>query len=215
MSKIYSRFRFPNLKKLNKFRLTILLILIFLVTVSMLFVIAGYPIFIAKCQTSANGTGIRIINNEINRVMKDYSYGDLIAIEKDNNGNIKLIEAKIVPINEIVSEITSNIQNEINKTPRSKIYIDMSTVTGMVVLKNFGPRINMEMETSGNINTNIISSFESVGINQTLHKISLEINVGISILTPFNIMRKEINAEVLLTEAVIVGEVPSTYLDLK
>lgn len=49
------------------------------------------------------------------------------------------------------------------------------------------------------------------GINQTLHRIYLKLKCKASILTPFQSVSKTIESEILLTETVIVGEVPETY----
>ena len=67
------------------------------------------------------------------------------------------------------------------------------------------------MERAGNIETAIDSQFTAVGINQTLHRIYLNLNCSIGILTPFKSVSKSVSSKVLLTETVIVGEVPSTY----
>jgi len=67
------------------------------------------------------------------------------------------------------------------------------------------------MERAGSINSDIDSEFTSVGINQTLHRIYLNLDCSIGILTPFKTIHQNVSSKVLLTETVIVGEVPSTY----
>jgi len=191
MSKIYSRFRIniPNFSKVNKLKFIILFLFTIIMISIVLFVLAAYPIFIVNCRNNAISIGVQIANLEVSKSVKKYSYNDLVLIEKDNDGNIKLVQAKILPINEIISEITSNVQNEINNVNKSKVYIDMGTVTGVGFLTNIGPSVNMDLKTIGNIKTNIMSKFESVGINQTLHKIYAALSIEISILTPFRVIR--------------------------
>ena len=55
------------------------------------------------------------------------------------------------------------------------------------------------------------SEFVSKGINQTIHKINLDLNCKVSILTPIETISETIEATVLLAETVIVGEVPENY----
>lgn len=71
--------------------------------------------------------------------------------------------------------------------------------------------MKIAMERAGKIEADIDSEFSSVGINQTLHRIYLNLNCSIGILTPFKSISKTVSSKVLLTETVIVGEVPSTY----
>ena len=146
--------------------------------------------------------------------MKNYTYNDLISIEKDSNGNITLMKADVIEINKIVSEIISNIQKEFDKIPRLTVAINMGSVSGISILKNVEPKFDIELESAGTVNYNINTKFESVGINQTYHKIFLVIDTNIGILTPFSTFGKDINTEVLLTEAVIVGKVPESYFDV-
>lgn len=59
------------------------------------------------------------------------------------------------------------------------------------------------------------SEFTSQGINQTLHRVYLQVKCEVSILTPFENIKKDIINQVLLAENVIVGKIPSTYYNLE
>ena len=65
------------------------------------------------------------------------------------------------------------------------------------------------------IKTNIKSEFISQGINQTLHRLYLQIDCEISILTPFNTINESISNQLILAENIIVGEIPETYYNLE
>lgn len=217
VDKIYSRWRIklPNLRELNSVK-AVLLIMFFTIIISIsLFLKSAYPVFKASCETAASSKGNKIINDEVNKVMKNYTYNDLIKIEKDTNGKISLIEANSVYINEIVSQINSNIQKEFDKIPRITVYINMGAVSGISVLKNIEPKFEVELESAGNISSTVRTEFKSVGINQTHHKIYLDIDARVGILTPFSSFGKDINVDVLISEAIIVGEVPDTYYNLE
>jgi hypothetical protein len=66
----------------------------------------------------------------------------------------------------------------------------------------------------GNVETDLRSEFIAQGINQTLHRVYLQIKCEVKILTPFNIITQSIDNQVLLLENVIVGHVPNTYYNL-
>ena len=53
------------------------------------------------------------------------------------------------------------------------------------------------------------------GINQTLHKLYLDIKCEISILTPFNTINESISNQLIIAENVIVGNIPETYYNLE
>ena len=70
------------------------------------------------------------------------------------------------------------------------------------------------MSTVGNVETDLISQFSQAGINQTLHRIYLNVNCKVTVLTPFDTIEQQITNQVLIAEAVIVGNVPETYYNL-
>lgn len=217
--KLYSRRRIKliNLKRIREiksFKIILLIAFFSIVIVLVIFLKSSYPVFKATCETAASSKGVSIINDEVNAVMKDYSYDDLINIEKDTQGKISLIKADVIKLNEIVTKIVSNIQEEFDKIPRITVFINMGSVSGISMLRNFDPKFEIELESAGRISSNVKTEFTSVGINQTQHKIYLQIDSRVGILTPFSAFGKDIKTDVLLTEAVIVGEVPDSYYNL-
>lgn len=215
--KLYSRWRIkiPKLRELNSVK-AILLIMFFSIMISVgMFLKSAYPVFKASCETAASSKGNKIINDEVYKVMQNYTYNDLITIDKDINGKISLIEANSVAINKITSQINSNIQKEFDKIPRITVFINMGAVSGISALKNVEPKFEVELESAGNIQSMVRTEFKSVGINQTHHKIYLDIDARVGILTPFSTFGKDINTDVLISEAIIVGDVPETYYNLE
>lgn len=84
----------------------------------------------------------------------------------------------------------------------------------MKILSGRGPNVPIKMSTIGNVETELVSQFSHAGINQTLHRIYLNVNCKVTILTPFDTIEENITNQVLIAEAVIVGEVPSNYYNL-
>ena len=78
-----------------------------------------------------------------------------------------------------------------------------------------GPNIPIKISTSGTVITKVRSEFENAGINQTIHRIYLDVSCSVSLLTPYNVVEEKITNEVLLIENVVVGLIPSTYYNLE
>lgn len=217
--KLYSRkrIRLPNftvLRQINSFKIILFIMLGSIILILWSFWNMSYPVFKASCETAAASKGNKIVNDEVNKIMKEYSYNSLINIEKDTNGKITFIQADSTKINDIVSMIVANIQREFDKIPRINVFINMGSVSGISVLNNWDPKLEIELESAGELSTNVRTEFKSVGINQTHHKVFLEINAKVGILTPLGTFGKDIHSDVILTEAIIVGEVPGSYYDL-
>ena len=63
--------------------------------------------------------------------------------------------------------------------------------------------------------TDLRSEFSEKGIKQTLHRVYLQVDCEVSILTPYNSITEKVSNQVLLIENVIVGKIPSTYYNLE
>ena len=161
MEKIYSRRRikFPKINKLKFLIILVIAIIIFAITS---FILAAYPIFESSCRNRASSIAINVSAQEVNKVMRDYEYEDLVSIEKNQEGDITMIKAKIVPINEMISKITSNIKNTIDKQEQVQVAINMGAITGVSALSAIGPKFYIKMEASGGVTADLKSEFTSV-----------------------------------------------------
>ena len=224
-SKIYSRprIRLPkiffsnggdkSLKRKQKIAKIFIIIVIAFSTVKIV-LDAISPIFNALCEDKAKSIATIISNNEATNVMKDHTYDELFTIEKDNDGNITMIKSNIIPINEIISDVAVKIQNSINKRGSENIKITIGSFTGSKLLSGRGPGIPIKISSIGNVETDLRSEFSAQGINQTLHRVYLQVDCEVCILTPYNTISEKVSNQVLLIENVIVGKIPNTYYNL-
>ena len=215
MDKIYSRkkIRIRKIEKRGKLKLLLLALVLIICIGVMIYLKAAYPIFMASCRNASSSMAVNIVNEEVAKIAEYYTYEDIVEVEKDEKGNISIIQARFTQINNIVSLITENIQERIDESDTETIYINLGKVTGISALSYIGPTFEIEMERAGDINTKVTSEFISVGINQTLHRINLELDCKMSILTPLESIAERFETKVILAETVIVGEVPNTFLN--
>ncbi len=224
MDKIYTRnrFRLPKFSlklngKNNKRRKMIRLIAILIIAFTFAYFIiqAIQPIMEKQCISMAKSIATKISNAEATKVMANYEYEDLLNITKDSEGNIKMVGTNIITVNEIISDIPIKVQEEMEKSENNTFQIRLGSFLGSNLFAGRGPNVEIKMEIAGHLDTNLKSEFIDAGINQTLHRIYLELICDVIILTPFKTMDEQIVNQVLLAEGVIVGEVPSSYYNLE
>ena len=219
MYKIYSRHRIRWPKKLNskkgKRMLKVIIILMIAFTVAKIILNSILPVFDKLCEEKAMSIATIISNNKATEVMAEHTYDELFTIEKDNNGNITMIKSNVMPINEIISDVAVRIQEELEKREDDIIQIPLGSVTRFKLLAGSGPNINIKIVPSGSVKTDLRSEFVAQGINQTLHRIYLQVDCQVTIVTPYDEISKEISNQVLLIENVIIGNIPSTYLNIE
>lgn len=83
------------------------------------------------------------------------------------------------------------------------------------MLAGRGPGVKIRISSIGDVETDLRSEFTAQGINQTLHRVYLQVKCNVNILTPFDNISREITNQVLLMENVIVGNIPNTYYNLE
>lgn len=224
MDKIYSRKRFSmniNYKKLTPEKkilvrklYKVITIMIIAITVGVRFEKFANPLYEQVCEEKIKSIATLIANEQTTIVMKDYTYDDMFSIEKDAEGNITMIKSNVTNINCITSDIALKIQNEFNSDKREKVFIPLGAFTGIPILSGIGPNIRIDIAVLNTIETEIKSEFIAQGINQTIHRVYLEIVCPISAVTPYRNINETIVNQVLLEENIIVGKIPDTYLNI-
>ena len=224
MALIYSRYRIklPKLfiinhnkhskhKKIKKiFYILVMIFIAFCVVIK-----SVTPIFNRLCLDKAKDVATIITNNETTNAIKNFGYSDFIIVHKDDTGNILMLESNMKNINYVISDVANRIQTSIDNTQDEDITISLGSFTGISILSGRGYKIPIRISTIGSVETNIRSEFLDSGINQTLHRLYLDIKCEISILTPFNTVNESIYNQLIIAENVIVGNIPETYYNLE
>lgn len=170
--------------------------------------------FIALAESKAQWKATETIHTAIlEEIGSKTSYEDLIHLEKDNNNRIIFMEADILEINQITSRVTLNIQREFEKLKTEEFDVPMGQLTDSMLLASFGPHVNFKLLPVGTVEVSPEDSFQEAGINQTRHKICLNVKGRIKVVIPFTDSLVDINLKVPIADAVIVGNVPETYLE--
>ncbi len=220
MHKIYSRrrIRLPKYlwdknkdKKIVKKKIYITCILVVSVMTLKYILDTIDPIFEILARDEAKSLGTIISNEEATKVMKKYEYDDLFMIEKDEEQNINVIKSNMITINEITSDIAKNIEIEFDKKEDSNIQIPIGSIIGIPIFSGTGFNFNVEIVILGSVETELKNEFISEGINQTIHRVYLDVNSNMKILTAFEEIEEVISNQVLLLENLIIGEIPTNY----
>ncbi len=218
MDKIYSRKRI-HLPKIimtkNKKAKKISAIIIISIITCISIVNAINPIFDRLCRQKAQSVATIITNQESTKIINKYKYEDLVTVERDNNNNIAMVKSNIVPINLLISDVAENVQTKLNENGEDYIEMKMGGLTANKFLSGAGINIPIKIYLVGNVQTDLRSEFTHAGINQTVHRIYLQVNCNVSVMTPYNNINEEISNQVLIAESIIVGDIPSTYYNLE
>lgn len=173
------------------------------------------PTVMAVADAEMRAKSMEIIYTAIlNEYSKEFNYDDVIHIEKDSQGNIAMLKADTLKMNKIAADVALSSQKELKKLGSIGIKVPMGYIFQNNILAQLGPRVSINMEPIGYIETKYHSDFESAGINQTRHKIYVEVRGKIKVIIPTKNDEIEVKAEVPIAETIIVGKIPDTSINL-
>lgn len=196
----------------------LLIVLIVIIAFNSIIYIFGkriLPIVLDIGEIKIKSEAVKIINEEsVNIYSENFKYDDIIDIEKDADGNITMIRADTVKQNYLASQVVLKCDERLSKLEDLGVKIPLGYLTNNVMFYNMGPKITVKMQQVGNITTSYESEFESAGINQTRHKIYLNLTTTMRIAVPFNSKEVEVICQIPVSDTIIVGKIPETAINM-
>ena len=196
-------------------KLGIRLIAFSMIIIGMLFLadVRIRPIIEQTASYQSRITATRIINDSVFEGINDeyFDYANLVKIVYSEENSVVSVESNMININRLKAKITENINSALSNIDESELSISLGTISGVHLLYGRGPTIPVHISPNGYVDTKLVSSFKSAGVNQTLHRILLYVDVNISAIIPGYTTSAEVTSEFVIAETVIVGNVPESY----
>ncbi len=200
-------------KKYNKKLKVVLTVILVVIIVLLIFSIMVNPVIMDTVEIKSKALATRAMNSSVaDVVMSSIVYDELVTIVTDEFGNISMIQANSLEINNLSKDLALTCEERIGEYGGRGVSIPLGTFTGIPLLVGRGPRINVKMTPIGSVYCKFSSKFDSAGINQTVHKIYVNISANVSVIMPLSSRSFQAEQQVLISESVIVGQVPEVYL---
>ena len=145
-------------------------------------------------------------------VAGNIQYDRIVYFEKNLDGRITALKTNMTEVNRLKTDILNIINDEILALDTSDIGIPLGSLFLPELLSGKGPAIPVHILSIRNSDASFESSFSQAGINQTLHKLIMDVSVDVAVLAIGQTASFTVNSEVVVAETVIVGDVPNTYL---
>lgn len=166
---------------------------------------------VAEAQLRARAA--TAVNEAVFMTLSDgVRYSDLVHVERSADGDIQALTCDAVEINRIARETAYQAQALLQEMCDEGIAVPLGAFTGIEAWAGFGPEVHMEIIPVAEVACRFVSGFESAGINQTKHSVYLEVVCEMSVVMPAKTHRFSVISQVLISESILVGEVPNVYL---
>ena len=165
-------------------------------------------------ETQVKNTTSDLTNDAIAKQIAEgiIQYDRIVYFEKDLDGRITALKTNMSEVNRLKTDILNLINDEILALDTSDIGIPLGSLFLPELFSGKGPSIPVRILSIRNSDATFVSKFSQAGINQTLHQLTMVVSVDVAILVLGQTSSFTVNSEVVVAETVIVGDVPSTFL---
>lgn len=174
------------------------------------------PTLTALAQARVENAVTRIVNDAVDGTLTSeaISYSDLVTLEKDAAGQVSVLAANTAQLNALRTEILGKVLAQVEQLDSQELGVPLGSLTGFATASDLGPVLPVRVLTAAVPTADFENVFTSTGINQTLHRIMLNVRVECTLLLPGGRADAAVEAQVCAAETLLVGQVPDAYLEL-
>ena len=173
-----------------------------------------FPIVEKMSASLCRNYATRIINESVQEVMLTrVGEEEIVRFQKNDAGEIVSLSTDARRINLIKSYVSLEVEKRISKG-KSTLEIPVGNLVGAKVFSGRGPRIKVKLTPVRSVVSDTASLFSESGINQTLHKVYLKVELDVGMMVLSRPLDCRVSDTVVICETVIVGKVPDAYTDI-
>ncbi|MCI8698579.1 MAG: sporulation protein YunB [Oscillospiraceae bacterium] len=174
------------------------------------------PVLEARASSQAVNLMGQAIDAAVDNCLQEngMDYGDFITIATDGSGKVTSLTSNTAANSRFKRQVVEAVARQLAALDSDALCIPLGSLTGQPLLSGAGPSVRVRVDSVGEIAADYTNSFTAAGVNQTLHRVSLDITATIYLFLPGKILPVSVSSSVCVAETVIVGETPDTYLDL-
>lgn len=166
----------------------------------------------------------KVIATLINDSTKDISFDkELFVLNKDTNGEIKMVSYNSYEVTKLLNEVTWNIENRLDnihdgnfRESELEKYIIMEvpfgSLFGNTFLRGIGSKIKIKSSMVGSIISNIETEVKPYGINNAYVETRIYLEVSAKIYLPFVTKDVKISNVIPISMNIVQGSVPEGYI---
>lgn len=141
-----------------------------------------------------------------------FNYEELFTVHKTKDDKISMITSDSYKFNTLTTSLAESVTEYMTDYVNKGVDVPLGVFSGIRLIQGFGKPVKMKLIAIHSVKCDVISKFESAGINQTRHTLYLSVTPDVSVVTRVSTKNLYDNITVMLYDNVIIGEVPDVYL---
>lgn len=171
------------------------------------------PLTVELAQAKISDAASNVINQAVSEQIEhgNVQYDNLVKLERDADGNITALTTNMQEMNRLKTQLLAKLDSDIYNIDDDEISIPLGNLTGIQLLSGRGGAIPVKILAVSSSDANFRGEFYDAGINQTIHRIMMDVAIDLLILLPSGTITDRVEAEVCVAETVLLGKVPESY----
>lgn len=201
-------------RKISKY---IFLVFLLFGMVSILFIIVFDKSFAYQLEVYSEREVVNMINREVNSIIYEeiqqsgVTYGNIVTVDKNDIGEITCVKADMLTVNQLKNKIDIRIADIYESKDSFQARIPVGNLLGGGLLYGKGFDITVKFRPIGDAETKMTGVLNEAGINQTIYRIAFDANITTAVVFPFRYIEIPVEIETVVSETVIIGDVPQSY----
>lgn len=142
------------------------------------------------------------------------NYDDLVNLRCDEAGNVIAMNTRMKGINDLRMTVGKGVSQVLDGRTRQRVRIPIGAALHWNLFTTLGPEISVELLHVGQVGISFDNRFQTVGIGQTAHTVTMTVTVDVLLMLPGGISNQTISCTVPLAESLLVGDIPQSYTSI-
>ena len=171
------------------------------------------PLVFSLAEARSASMASQVLYGALAEAIQDgVTYGDLMNVHMDERGQVALLSANTMAMNRLADRAGQAALRRLGDMSSERVSVPLGAALGLTLLAGSGPGVPVSIVPIGSVATEFATEFEACGINQTRHKVYLQLTASIRIVIPTGAKTTQVSANMLVAESIIVGSVPEGFV---
>ena len=173
-------------------------------------------VVLSMAQAQARAMAVQVLNQSAAELLSTggVTYDRLMNVTTDGTGHVRLIQANTPEMIRLASAASLLAQEKLLAKDDQVVKVPLGSALGLTIFGGAGPKVAVRILPVGSVHAEFHTDFQTAGINQTRHRVTLVLTAQVQLVVPTGAQRVEVSTQVAMAESIIVGDVPDTFTDV-
>lgn len=171
------------------------------------------PLIAELACAEVSDLATNVINDAVDEQIASgqIQYQNFVTLVRNQNGQIAALTTNMQEMNRLKTQLLGILETKIHEKLTDQITIPLGNITGIRLLSGRGPGIPVKIVSLASSDAAFRGAFEDAGINQTVHRIMMDVTMDLVILLPNQTITQTVSTDVCVAETVLIGTVPTHF----